>query len=59
MQQGYTTEGTFVCLMYSEAKQNETLECGAEEGLLQGHARRLMACVPHTPGLLEGVQQSI
>ena len=26
--------------MHSEARQTETLECGAEKGLLQGHAKR-------------------
>ena len=30
-----------LCLTHSEAKQTETLEFGAEQGLLQGQARRM------------------
>ena len=42
----------FKCPMHSKAEQTETLEFGAEKGLLQGHARRQVAHVqkPQTPG---------
>ena len=33
-----------VCLMHTEAKQTEMLEFGDEKVLLQGHARRQVAC---------------
>ena len=42
-----------------KAKQTETVEFGAEKGLLQGHARIQVAHAQKTPQLPEGVQQSI
>ena len=39
-----------MCLTHSEAKNNtKTSEFGAEKGLLQGHARRLVAQALKTP----------
>ena len=39
-----------MCLMHSEVKNNtKTSEFGAEKGLLQGHARRLVAQALKTP----------
>ena len=37
--------------MHSEAKQTETSEFGAEEGLLQGHARKTGGSCPKKPQL--------
>ena len=51
-------EHKFVCLAWSEAKQTETSEFGAEKGLFQGHAGRCVACATQTPKLIEGFQQS-
>ena len=35
------------CLtIHSEAEQTETLDFGAEKGLLQGHAKRQVDCAP-------------
>ena len=48
-----------MCLTHSEAKQTETLEFGAEKGLLQGQARRWVAHVLKSPELSEGFRQSI
>ena len=48
-----------MCPTHSEAKHTETLEFGAEKGLLQGHARRRLAHAPQNPELSEGFQQSI
>ena len=39
-------EPEFVCLMYSEAKQTETLEFGAEKGFLQGPGKENGWLVP-------------
>ena len=48
-----------MCLMHSEAKNNTTTsEFGAEEGLLQGHARRLVDQALKTQTPPENFQQS-
>ena len=39
----------FMCLTHSEAKQTEMLEFGAEQGWLQSHARRWVACAALKP----------
>lgn len=44
--------------MQSEAKP-ETLELGAEKGLLQGHARRQVARAPQTPKSLKGFNKAV
>ena len=43
------TEHKFLCPTHSEAKQTKMSEFGAEEGLLQGHARRQVARAQNTP----------
>ena len=40
----FVAECKFTCLTHSEAKQAETSQFGEEKGLLQGHARRNLAC---------------
>lgn len=60
----HVTEPKVLCLTCSEAKQTGTSELGAEKDLLQGRARRQVACSLCTPPpqkpskLLEGFQQT-
>ena len=49
------TECKFVCPMQSEAKQMEISEF---KGLLQGHARRQVACAQKTPNSLKGFSRA-
>ena len=44
--------------MHSEAKQTETVEFGAEKGLLQGHARRWVAHAKLPVGFLQSTFKS-
>ena len=53
------TKRKFVYLTHSEAKQTKTLKFGAEEGLLQGHARRMGYLCLKNSKLLKGFSQSI
>ena len=43
----FVTELKFTCPTHSEAKQTETSVLGAEEGLLQGQARTVVAALPN------------
>ena len=53
------TEHKFLCSMASEAKQSGMSEFGAENGVLQGHARRWVACAQQKHKLPKGFQQSV
>ena len=45
--------------MQSEAKQTESLEFGAEKGLVQDKQGERMACAKKTPELPEGFQGEV
>ena len=56
--QGYC-ECRFMCLMHRESKHAETLECGAETGLLQGPSRTQVIRALKSSEVPGGFQQSI
>ena len=47
-----------MCPTHSEPKQTEMPKFGAEKGLLQGHARRRVACALKSPELAKEFWQS-